>query len=67
MEKLREPALELISDIYAQLEYIGSTIVDRIFMRFPAARGVVMEYICEIIGAERDHAREIVEAVIDAE
>jgi hypothetical protein len=26
-----------------------------------------MEYICEIIGKERDHCREIVEAVIDAE
>ena len=67
LEKLREPALELISDIYAQLEFLTGQIVDRIFMRFPAARGVVMEYICEIIGAERDHCREIVEAVIDAE
>jgi len=36
-------------------------------MRFPAARSQVMEYICEIIGKERDHCREIVEAVIDAE
>lgn len=67
LEKLREPALELISDIYAQLEFLASSIVDRIFMRFPSARAVVMEYICEIIGAERDHTREIVEAVIDAE
>jgi hypothetical protein len=67
LEKLREPAMELISDIYAQLEFLASSIVDRIFMRFPSARAVVMEYICEIIGAERDHTREIVEAVIDAE
>jgi hypothetical protein len=36
-------------------------------MRFPAARSQVMEYICEIIGKERDHTREIVEAVVDAE
>jgi hypothetical protein len=36
-------------------------------MRFPAARGVVMEIICDVIGKERDHTREIVEAVIDAE
>lgn len=67
LEKLREPALELIQDIYAQLEFLASQIVERIFMRFPAARAQVMEYICEIIGKERDHCREIVEAVIDAE
>jgi len=67
LEKLREPAVELIMDIYAQLEYLASTITDKIFMRFPAAKTVVMEYICEIIGKERDHCREIVEAVIDAE
>jgi len=36
-------------------------------MRFPAARSQVMEYICDIIGKERDRCREIVEAVIDAE
>ena len=36
-------------------------------MRFPAVRPVVMEIICDIIGNERDHTREIVEAVIDAE
>jgi len=67
LEKLREPAIELIMDIYAQLEYLASTITYKIFMRFPAAKTVVMEYICEIIGKERDHCREIVEAVIDAE
>lgn len=67
LEKLREPALELIQDIYAQLEFLCSQIVDRIFMRFPAARGVVMEIICDVVGKERDHTREIVEAVIDAE
>lgn len=67
LEKLREPALELIQDIYAQLEFLASQIVDRIFMRFPSARGVVMEIICDVIGKERDHCREIVEAVVDAE
>lgn len=59
--------MELINDIYSQLEYLASQITERIFMRFPAAKSTVMEYICEIIGKERDHTREIVEAVIDAE
>lgn len=36
-------------------------------MRFPSARGIVMEIICDVIGKERDHCREIVEAVVDAE
>jgi hypothetical protein len=31
LEKLRDPALELIQDTYSQLENIASTIVSKIF------------------------------------
>jgi dynamin 1-like protein len=45
LEKLREPANDLISDSYGQLEVICSTIVDKIFQRFPTMVPVIMEII----------------------
>lgn len=31
LEKLRDPALDLLSDVYSQLEFIAHGIVDKIF------------------------------------
>jgi hypothetical protein len=67
LDKLREPALELIQDIYAQLEQIAGAIVERIFMRAPALRPEIMDIICGLLQKERDHTRELCEAIIDAE
>lgn len=67
LEKLREPALELLNDVYSQLEQICSAIIERIFMRFPTIRPIIMDMIIKVLSEERDHAREIVEAIIDSE
>ena len=67
LEKLREPAVELLQDVYSQLEQLASSIIERIFMRFPSLRTVIMDIITTVLSIERDHCREIVEAVIDAE
>lgn len=67
LEKLREPAVELLNDVYSQLEQLCSQIIDRIFMRFPSLRPVIMDIIVQVLSSERDHAREIVEAIIDSE
>ena len=67
LDKLREPAMELIQDVYAQLEYLANSIVEKIFLRFPSLRPEIMDIILNILQRERDHARELVESVIDAE
>ena len=36
-------------------------------MRFPSLRPIIMDIIISVLSKERDHAREIVDAVIDAE
>lgn len=36
-------------------------------MRFPTLRPVIMDIIVQVLSGERDHAREIVEAIIDSE
>jgi hypothetical protein len=67
LEKLRDPALELIQDTYQQLEHIASSIVDKIFQRFPSLIPEIMEIIVKCLSQERDKAREVVEAIIDSE
>jgi hypothetical protein len=64
---LRDPALELIQDSYSQLEQIASSIVEKIFQRFPTMIPTIMDIIIQCLNKERDHAREIVEAIIDSE
>ena len=49
------------------LEQIASGIVEKIFQRFPSMVGEVMEIITGVLQKERDNAREVVEALIDAE
>ena len=67
LDKLRDPALELIQDSYVQLEALAASIVDRIFMRVPTLRPEIMDIIVQCLQRERDHTRELVEAVIDSE
>ena len=67
LEKLREPALDLLQDIYSHLEQMAQGIIDRIFMRFPSLRPVIMDIIVALLQEERDHTREMVEAIISAE
>lgn len=59
--------MELIQDTYQQLEQIAAQIVEKIFQRFPSLIPEIMEIIIKCISRERDHAREIVEAIIDSE
>ena len=45
LEKLREPALDCLNEVYTQLETLSSQIIDRVFLRFPTLRPVVMDHI----------------------
>lgn len=67
LEKLREPALDLLQDVYHQLEQMAQGIVERIFSRFPSMIGDVMEIITSVLQQEREKARYIVESEIDSE
>ena len=67
LEKLREPALDCLNDVYAQLEQLAGSIIDRLFLRFPMIRPVIMDIIIQILQELRDYTREIIESIIDAE
>jgi uncharacterized protein (DUF169 family) len=53
--------------VYSQLEYLANSIVEKIFLRFPSLRPEIMDIILNILQRERDHTRELVEAIIDSE
>lgn len=67
LDKLRDPALELIQDTYQQLEAIAAGIVEKIFQRFPSMITEMMDIIVKTLSKEREKTREIVEAILDAE
>ena len=67
LEKLRDPAMELIQDTFALLEQIASSIVDKIFQRFPTMIPEIMDIIMKDLNKNRDRCREVVEAIIDSE
>jgi hypothetical protein len=67
LEKLREPALDCLNDVYAQLEGLCAQIIDKVFMRFPALRPVIMDIIIQILVELREHTKSLVESIIDAE
>ena len=67
IDKLRDPALELIQETYSQLEQLAGGIVNKIFQRFPSMIPEMMDIIVKTLSKEREKTREIIEAIIDAE
>ena len=67
MEKLREPALDLLQDVYFMLEQMAQGIVERIFSRFPSLIPEVMDIIVTVLQEEREKTRGLIESIIDAE
>jgi hypothetical protein len=49
LEKLREPALDLVQDVYANLEFMTYNIIDKIFMRFPSLKPEIIDVVNSII------------------
>jgi hypothetical protein len=67
LERLRDPALDCLNEVYHFLETLANGIVEKIFVRFPTIIPDIMEIIVGVLQAERDKAREIVESIIDSE
>lgn len=67
LSEIREPATDTINEVYFYLETLAQNIADRIFQRFPTMIGEIMEMVIMVLQRERDKAREVVEALIDAE
>ena len=67
LEKLKDPAIMLVQDSYNQLEAIASSIVERIFKRFPTMIPEVMDIITRALSHEKDKTQTIVESILEFE
>jgi hypothetical protein len=67
LEKLREPATDLVMDVYANLEFMAYQIIDKLFLRFPSLKPEIVDIVNGILQEERDHCREIVASIVEAE
>ena len=67
IEKLKNPAIDLLKDVYNYLEELATGIQAQTFMRFPSFGEEIMEKIIEVIVEEREKARYLVEAVLTSE
>ena len=67
IEKLKEPAVKCLLDVYYYLEELAHTIMEKSFIRFPSIIGELMAVLQQIMGEERDKTKYIVESLIDCE
>jgi hypothetical protein len=67
LEKIKEPALDLVNSVYAYLEEVAVGLIGKLFYRFPMLIGDFQDMVCKYMQLERDKARIIVECIVDAE
>eukprot|EP00826_Nyctotherus_ovalis_P021090 TRINITY_DN1673_c0_g2_i6.p1 TRINITY_DN1673_c0_g2~~TRINITY_DN1673_c0_g2_i6.p1 ORF type:complete len:637 (+),score=196.13 TRINITY_DN1673_c0_g2_i6:159-2069(+) len=67
IEKLKEPAINCLLNVYYYLEELAHTILEKSFVRFPSVIPELMAAIQQILSEERDKAKYIVESIIDSE
>jgi replication fork clamp-binding protein CrfC len=67
IEKLKEPAVKCLLDVYYYLEEMAHTILEKTFVRFPTVIGELMAVITTIMGEERERTKYIIESIIDSE
>lgn len=67
IEKLKEPAIKCLLDVYYYLEEMAHVILEKVFTRFPPLVPELMDAVRQIMGEEREKAKYIVESMIDSE
>eukprot|EP00826_Nyctotherus_ovalis_P060175 TRINITY_DN841_c0_g1_i4.p1 TRINITY_DN841_c0_g1~~TRINITY_DN841_c0_g1_i4.p1 ORF type:complete len:453 (+),score=130.15 TRINITY_DN841_c0_g1_i4:93-1451(+) len=67
VELLKNPALDLLQDVYNYLEDLASSIQSECFIRFPSFGEEIMEKIIDILQEEREKTRYLVESIIESE
>lgn len=67
LEKLKEPALELLTFTYGYLEELATNIVNKLYARFPQILEVMNDLIIRTLQNEREKTRKVVEQIIEAE
>eukprot|EP00331_Platyophrya_macrostoma_P028242 CAMPEP_0176434354 /NCGR_PEP_ID=MMETSP0127-20121128/16626_1 /TAXON_ID=938130 /ORGANISM="Platyophrya macrostoma, Strain WH" /LENGTH=781 /DNA_ID=CAMNT_0017817073 /DNA_START=42 /DNA_END=2387 /DNA_ORIENTATION=+ len=67
LDKLKEPALDLVNSVYAYLEEVAIALIGKLFYRFPMLIDEFQDMVVKYMQLEKDNARSIVENIVDAE
>eukprot|EP00824_Muranothrix_gubernata_P000001 TRINITY_DN0_c0_g1_i1.p1 TRINITY_DN0_c0_g1~~TRINITY_DN0_c0_g1_i1.p1 ORF type:complete len:760 (-),score=142.76 TRINITY_DN0_c0_g1_i1:32-2056(-) len=67
LEKLKEPAIDCLNDVYSYLDQLASELSEKTFARFPSLGDEVLETVQMVLMDERDKTRYLVESVIESE
>eukprot|EP00831_Metopus_contortus_P020154 TRINITY_DN1883_c0_g4_i1.p1 TRINITY_DN1883_c0_g4~~TRINITY_DN1883_c0_g4_i1.p1 ORF type:complete len:676 (-),score=161.20 TRINITY_DN1883_c0_g4_i1:57-2084(-) len=67
IDKLKDPCMDLVQDVYNYLEELAGSIEHLTFLRFPSFGEEIMEKITEFMVEERENTRYLVESIIESE
>jgi len=67
LDRLKEPAVELLNTVYQFLEELAQGIMNKLFVRFPSLTDIVGESVTKVLNKEKENTRRIVESIIEAE
>lgn len=67
LEKLREPALEALNDVFTYIDSLSNSILKKVFYRFPTILDAISDISSQVLSEQRNKAKEVVENLIDSE
>ncbi|EGR28835.1 hypothetical protein IMG5_168710 [Ichthyophthirius multifiliis] len=67
LERLKDPALECVTQCYNYLEGLAGKLLRKIFSRFPAVMDEISEITSKVLQQQRDKSREVVISIIESE
>jgi dynamin 1-like protein len=67
LNRLKDPAMDCLQDVYLYLENLAEEIANRVFARFPGLVGEVIEVVSKVLSEERDKTKDFLEDIIEAE
>jgi len=67
LDKLRDPANNLINEIHSYLELLAGVLIEKIFVRFPTIIEDISEITNHLLREEKEKTKELVEQIIESE
>lgn len=67
LELLVDPAGDCLSDVHQYIEQMAEEICDKVFLRFPSARNVIMEIISKTLYDQMERTKKVTDAIISSE
>ncbi|KAM3137004.1 hypothetical protein pb186bvf_010917 [Paramecium bursaria] len=67
LEKLKDPAIEALNEIFTYIDSLSNSILKRVFVRFPTILEEISEISSKVLNDQRVKTQSVVENLIDAE